>query len=229
MNGYIVLLLCLLLCGGCIHSIEPVKNASVEQNKNEDVEEKDLNIIPLGIEIEIQNEYTPEYMLSISDAVVLASVESLDGYDLDINKVIGFTNGTASLKKVINGDIDEEIFRFKKPGCIVPLSELEKTYSEEEMKKINHLREENGYPENYENVYYDTTLSGDIHIETGKTYLMYLHYIQKLEEYEIIGLGNGLREIPNYSDDLQFNELEVINSKDNSIENLSDYIETVFQ
>ena len=58
---------------------------------------------------------------------------------------------------------------------------------------------------------------------------MYLHYIQRLEEYEIIGLGNGLREIPNYSDDIQYNELEVINNKDNSIENLSDYVEMVLQ
>ena len=183
-------------------------------------------IIPAGIEIELEHAYTPEYLIEICDSVVLARVDRITGTDLKTNDIIGFTDGIAKVIDVIYGDNLPLEFSFKKPGCIVSASEYEESYSEEEMTKIIYLREKNGYPENFENLYYDTTLDNDIHIEDGKVYLMYLHYIQTLDQYEIIGLGNGLKEITNYQDGVSYDELYILDNESRKSENLKDYIDT---
>ena len=139
------------------------------------------------------------------------------------NTVIGYTDGTAEIIDVIYGNIDNSVFSYKKPGCVVSAKEYEQTYSEEEMNKILHLRKENGWPENYDYLYYDTTLEEDIHIEEGHIYLMYLNYIESMNQYEIIGLGNGLREVKSAENVYERDTAMIKNNTIGEYESLSEY------
>ena len=81
-----------------------------------------------------------------------------------------------------------------------------------------------------DNTYINVSISDDIDIEEGYTYLIYLKKNQ--EKYEIIGLDVGLRKVNvNYSSrlrtqNLDIDTLEVMNNKTGEFESLQNYINT---
>ena len=88
--------------------------------------------------------------------------------------------------------------------------------------KRKQLRENSKEKINAEQ-YYNVLLDGDIEIEAGKTYLAYFTYHENKDIYEIIGLGNGLREVE--EDVSNGNIIKIKDNSKGSFESLEEHIE----
>lgn len=179
--------------------------------------------------VELEKEYTPEYMLELSDAVVIASVISIDGADTKYNQAVGYTYGKIVINNSIYGNINQgSIINYMKSGGIMTLEEYDKYQIEEIQEKHKNLREQSGIDASQ--IYVNTHFENDINVETGKTYLCYLKYIDSIGKYEIIGLGNGLRELnlkkKEFVSSLEINiyEQKILNNNTGEYESLNDYI-----
>ena len=172
--------------------------------------------------VQIAKAYTPEDLLELCDCVALITVESIEGASREYSSST-MTYGKVIVNNVILGDIKlgDEI-EYLKPGGYITVAEYDKYEDGAEIteKKIGE-----------ETQYYNTLLNGDIEIEVGKTYLAYLRYDNNEDKYEIIGLGNGLREIniPKEnvvtSKEYDIDELKILNNTTKEWESLKEYIE----
>ena len=63
------------------------------------------SIQKLDVSAELVNEYTPQYMKSISDAIVIGRVDSIDSADVKYNQVVGYTYGTMTIQNVLYGNM----------------------------------------------------------------------------------------------------------------------------
>lgn len=182
---------------------------------------------------EFDVEYTPEYLLEKSDAIILASVISVDGASAKYNSIVGMTYGKLLVSKTIKGQVKEgEILEYLKPGGFITVTDWEKYQDPEANAKREYLRQVNGADIDKDNTYISLGLPDDIEIEAGKMYLIYLNYSDTYEKYEIIGLGTGLREvniektnIVTYSHNTDDNTLKIKNNKTGEYESLNQYIE----
>lgn len=177
---------------------------------------------------ELNNEYTPEYMLEVSDNVVLASIISVDSADTKYS-TIGNTYGKLVVNNTIYGNIKEgEIVEYFKSGGIMTLEEYDRYQFPEAREKHKRLQQESGIDPS--TTYINTRLENDVNIEAGKVYLCYLKYSNVLKKYEIIGLGNGFREVnikkskSVYSVKLNLNNYEILNNNTGKYESLVNYI-----
>ncbi len=161
--------------------------------------------------------YTPEKMLELSDTVALVTIVSIEGASTEYNNMFGMTYGKILIENIIAGDkIENDIINYIKPGGILTFANWEKTQPQAANEKREYLREQSGTEIDKENTYVRIMLGNDIELETGKTYLAYLNYNENFDKYEIIGLGNGLREL---NIEQQINEVKVqnINSYNNDL------------
>lgn len=171
---------------------------------------------------QISKAYTPKDLLELCDCVALITVESIEGASREYSSST-MTYGKVIVNNVILGDIKlgDEI-EYLKPGGYITVAEYDKYEDGAEVTE-----EQTGEKTQY----YNTLLNGDIEIEVGKTYLAYLHYDNNEDKYEIIGLGNGLREIniPKEnvvtSKEYDLDELKILNNTTKEWESLKEYIE----
>ncbi len=183
------------------------------------------SIQKLDVSAELVNEYTPQYMKSISDAIVIGRVDSVDSADMKYNQVVGYTYGTMTIQNVLYGNMQVgDNIEYAKPGGIIQYTTWSKAQPVEDQEKRAYLlsKHEESIPE-----YVDILLENDIHIEAGKSYLMYVKYSEDLKKYEIVGLGNGLREIVGTTKSSMRN-IDGLKIKDNNTqtnESLSAYID----
>lgn len=183
------------------------------------------NIQKLDVSAELVNEYTPQYMKSISDAVVIGRVDSIDSADMEYNQVVGYTYGTITIQNVLYGNMQiEDKIEYAKPGGIIQYTAWSKAQPVEDQEKRAYLSNKNNesVPE-----YVDILLENDIHIEAGKSYLMYVKYSQDMKKYEIVGLGNGLREIEGTtkSNMRNIDDLMIKNNNTQANESLTSYVD----
>lgn len=178
---------------------------------------------------EFEHAYTPEYMLEVSDAVALVSVISIEGADTKIDSAVGSTYGKMVIRNIIYGNIMEgSVISYFKSGGIMSLEEYDKYQIPSAREKHERMRKENGVDGS--KVYRSFHFENDPEIEEGKTYLCYLKYNDKLGKYEVIGLGNGFREvnIPKTdtvdSGQLPTSNLKILNNNTGDYESLEDYI-----
>ncbi len=161
-----------------------------------------------------RHEYTPEYMLELSDMVALVTIITIDGASTEYNNMFGMTYGSLLIEDIIAGDnIDKDVIEYIKPGGILTMSNWEKTQPQAANDKRNHLREQSGTEIDKDNTYINIKLGNDIELEIGKTYLAYLNYNETFDKYEMVGLGNGLREV---NIEQQINSVKKRNIKNNS-------------
>lgn len=182
------------------------------------------------IHAEFEHEYTPNYMLSISDAVVLASVISIDSADTKYDMAVGNTYGKMVINNSLYGDLQEgTVIDYMKSGGIMTLEEYEKNQIPEAREKREALRKQAGIDASQ--VYMNLHFLNDPNIEEGKVYLCYLAYLDDIGKYEIIGLGNGFREvnIPQANtvsaQSITTNEYQIKNNDTGNFESLTDYID----
>ncbi len=179
------------------------------------------------VNAELIHEYTPDYMKSVSDSIIIGTVDSIDASDMKYNNVVGYTYGTLSVQNILYGNLSKgEKIEFAKPGGIIEYSKWNSLQPQEDQEKRSYLSSKTNdkIPD-----YVDILLENDIHIEAGKNYLIYLKYSEDIKKYEIIGLGNGLREVIGVNKSIEdFSNLEnlkIKNNNTNKVENLFEYVE----
>lgn len=178
---------------------------------------------------EFVREFTPEYMLNIADAVAVVSVISVDSADTKYNQAVGNTYGTMVINNSIYGSLTNgTVINYMKSGGTMTLEEYDKYQLPEMREKHEMLRKQSGIDAT--KVYVNMHFENDPDIEEGKSYLCYLKYIDSIEKYEIIGLGNGFREIniPQSrsvsSQSINTSEYKILNNNTGKFESLSEYI-----
>ena len=210
----------LLSISGCMK--ETSENKQVEHHYYSYIDEIPKNKILSGaIQVEYEKENTPEYMKSVADFIVKATVQSIDYADMKYS-MIGCTYGTISINEVFYGDKEiSGILPYIKVGGIIKMEDWENAQPEEAQNKHRYLREQSQNDEEYPYTYFDTITEENIHLEAGKTYLMYLTYHEEIDKYEILGLKNGAREI---IEDKNTAKSFFINDTTGEYEDLSEYL-----
>lgn len=240
-NKKIILILsaCVLaICVGAIvlnmNSKEEVENIVPEENGyqtstyiTEDVKANTQTVTSM---LCLVSEYTPQKLLDDADAVVIASVISVDSCTAN-EGLFGMTRGKIVINNSLAGTLkNQEVVTYAKNGGIMPYAEWEKTQPDAANAKRAYLREKEGVKLDVENTYIQLKPDTDIDIEEGRTYLMYLRKYE--DSYEIIGLNVGLREVnvpkadvvtPNSMDT---KSLQIKNNETGEFESLENYINT---
>lgn len=179
----------------------------------------------------LMSEYTPENMLEESNAVVIASIISLDYADTQAEPAVGSTYGTLVVNNVLYGDVKQgDVLKYLKSGGIMTMEEYDKNQPAAAVEKRRELMAEAGIDP--AEIYINLHFEDDPDIEEGKVYLCYLNYVESLDRYEILGLEKGLRElnIPKASkvSDKTYNptDYKILNNTTGKYESLNDYIQT---
>lgn len=182
------------------------------------------------VDLCLNEEYTPQVIGKDADDIVIATVISLDGATADMG-LFGMTTGKIVINSNLSGDLEQgQVVEYMKNGGIMKMSDWEKTQPESANNKREYLREQSGSDIDLDNTYINITISDDIEIEEGYTYLMYLR--KNEDKYEIIGLDVGLRKVNvDYSSrvsaqSLDIDDLEIMNNKTGEFESLQNYINT---
>jgi len=165
--------------------------------------------------------------------LLFGTVTSIDG-SINYNPVtkeytMPQTVGKIQVNQVLKGDIKEKEIPFIRLGGVITLSEYEKSLQKEQIEKrgLDKLSQEEK-----NNEYVSETMEGDISIEKGKTYLMYLIYREDYSSYSIRFFQYGLREIDTKTLNLNektltlndFKTIKVKNNKDGNLETLDSII-----
>ena len=134
----------------------------------------------------------------MAEDIVIAKVSKIDGgtnYN-EYFKMYSSVNtiGEIEIEKSIKGELKEgQIVPFIRLGGIVETSEYVKGLNEKR-KRLLEEAEQKGEETMLDYKYVKEIKSGDIEIEKGKTYLMFICYDPYNERYEIFGDQYGLRE-----------------------------------
>ncbi len=177
-------------------------------------------------------EYTPDKMYELSSDIAIVKIISKDYMDPNAS-MLGMTFGKLLVNNIIKGNLEEgEVVEYQKPGGYIDLKTYDESRPEASREKRRFLREQAGITNDMSNEYINILADSDIEIEVGKTYLVYLTYNTYTNAYEIIGLGNGLREvnIPQENKKVKMSEenienLKIKNNQTGEWEDLYEYIE----
>ena len=123
--------------------------------------------------------------------IVIAKVDKIEGCTNYNEKTGNYTRintlGNIEVLQVLKGDLTTGTkVPFIRGGGTISYKEYEKSFSLKEKKAIAEKK--------YNFEYVNQKANGDIDIEEGKTYLMFLYYDDINERYEIMAYQYGLRE-----------------------------------
>lgn len=240
------IIISLILIVFSIASIIAIKdNYKFDKKRHSNIEEENIinyetssyisedmknNAIDGGALLELAIDYTPEYMLELSDAVVIASIISIDGANTKLDQAVGSTYGMLVVNNVLSGNVNQgDKLPFFKSGGIMTLEEWEKYQPENEREKREELRKDAGVDASkvYLNMHYEY----DPNVVEGKVYLCYLKYSNNLQKYEVLGIGEGFRELnieksPSVNaKTYSVSSYKILNNITGKYESLNDYIE----
>ena len=144
----LVSMISLISISGCLQ--ETAENKQADNDYYSYIDEIPTDKILSGaIQVEYENKNTPEYMKSVADFVVKATVQSIDYADMKYF-MLGCTYGTISIKEVYYGDKKiSGILPYVKAGGIIkmedwgnaqPIESQEKTQNDEEYPYTYCLR-----------------------------------------------------------------------------------------
>lgn len=226
MKKYVLILCCSLLFMGCSNSKTNDAMIKTSSYVTDQIKQKSISSEIIATTIE----YTPEVMYDYASDIALVTILSLDSCDMDFFEFVPSTYGKLIVQSSIKGNLtNKEEIQYVKPGGYISAEEYEKYDNEEAINKREQLRGD----KSNNDTYYHVLLDDDIQIEEGKTYLAYFTYHKDKNVYEIIGLGNGLRETNITKDvglskasDISIDNVQIKNNHDGQYESLQDYIKT---
>ena len=227
MKKIIIYLICLLSLFGCSKNNDEV----VYHNAYNNIAENDIFQIETCFVIS-GNISNPSYVDSISTDIALITILSIDGGDNfgeQTNEYCyPYTYRKFKVEKVYKGNIEEEKeYEYIRAGGIIDYDSYYNSLSEDEKDKNNILI--NGVKP----AYIEMKSEGDIDIEPGKTYLVYLSnpesgigLFAKKDAYMINSFEGGLREVLDYSKikDKDLSEIKVLNNFTGEYENINDIL-----
>lgn len=175
----------------------------------------------------------PCSLLELSSDVAIVKIISVDHADMKYAGFIPMTYGTMQIVIPFVGNKNTgDMVDYVKPGGMVSIAEYESSDDHLSIAKRDALRKKAGLEIDKENTYYDILLGNDVEVIAGKTYLAYLDYHKESNEYEVVGLGNGFREInmsiKEDAIDIPFDSssLQIRNNTTGEFESLQQYIDT---
>lgn len=192
-----VLVVCCAITAVCIigrgpQSDDPTGGQTVEQNVYTISSTHDLAI-------DISN---PTEMRRVSTYVALVKIDSIDGAnnysEVSQEYVLPYTYGHMTVLENIAGDLSTgESLEFYRLGGTISVDQYYNGLTEVEKERMDFAKEDNAALASAE--YIKETSDGDVDVEAGKTYLVYLvdesAYYAKPGTYVIIGFEGGLREV----------------------------------
>ena len=177
----------------------------------------------------------PKVMEELSDYVAIVKIDSIDGAN-NVNKKTGkyvstYTYGKATILKMLKGDIISKNIGYTRSGGKISYNQWVKGQaSPEKLQKLLESGDNKSIDINKVKVY--DKFSGDIDIEVGKTYLVYMYHeptFNANNEFVIHGYQYGMREIKIDSESKEnLNNVADIKIKNNDTgkwENLSTIID----
>lgn len=176
----------------------------------------------------------PDALKSMASDIAIVRVLSVEHADMDFAFFAPMTYGSMIVEQSLVGDtVKGSVLSYAKPGGLVSIAEYESTDNPEAIAKRDALRKQAGIEINKEETYYDILLGNDVEIIPGNLYLAYFDYHKDKNLYEVIGLGNGFREIqfPSNGDTthdstLDIPSLQIRNNTTGELESLQQYINT---
>ena len=182
-----------------------------------------------SLAVDISN---PDVLSDMGDGIVLATIDSIDGgnnySEISGGYVFPYTYGRITILESYKGNFPiGESVEFYRLGGTISVDQYRAGLSEGELEKLSSLGDDNILDKSE---WVKRTISGDVEIEEGKTYLMYINpenaYYGKPNTYAIVGQQGGLREVQNANNTRSASDLKVLNNFTNSWEALSSIIET---
>ncbi len=192
--------------------LDTYTNTMVESNINAVAENKENNDTTFYINYdtdELKDISDVEVLKEDAQQIVIAKVDKIEGctnYNQNTGNYTRInTLGNIKILQVLKGDIEvSSIVPFIRGGGTISYSEYQKGVIYGDRNKIQGTYE-----------YVTERRKGDIEIEEGKTYLMFLYYDSINERYEIMAYQYGLRE---YNADTQM----VLNNDTHTMQRLSE-------
>ena len=189
------------------HNIDSSINSYLTIKHNEDIQDVNEN------DPNYSNTYTMEYTMNLSSTVDYSDINQMKEIAEDIviakvTKIEGGTNYNQGLKmygsnntigeieilQLLKGDLNvNDVVPFIRCGGTVETTEYVKSLNDKR-KYLIEQAEKNGQETMLDYKYVKEIEIGDIEIEEGKTYLMFICYDPYNERYEIFGQQYGLRE-----------------------------------
>lgn len=179
-----------------INRINEIRGKEIIIPISEDIEKEKIawtNTSSAFTRGDMSNKYT---IAENAEYIIIGTVNSIEGMS-NYNPTTGTyvmarTVGTIKVDKILKGDLKEDVIPFVRLGGTLPIIEYEKSLPAAHREKVglNKLTKEEK-----ENKYVKETMEGDISIENGKTYLMYISYSTYYERYSIEFVQYGLREV----------------------------------
>lgn len=220
----------LILVSGCSSkpTEEIVENTKIEYvNAYEKIDKNDIyDIRSMEPSMSIDPNDAGD-IYSISEYIAIARVISIDGGN-NINEETGnfckpHTYGKLEILNVYKGDIEEKEIGYIRNGGIITYQAYYDGLSEGSKRSAPK-------PDEYEYSYFKEYQEGDIEIEVGEVYLVYLIKTSvKPGYYSIIGWQGGLRKVRmDNIDSLQevpSEQIEVYNNKKECWETLDQVLE----
>lgn len=205
-----IILIALVSClTGCTATKEDSpKISSKSQDKEVKVEEVIAKGYREGDNVEvIQNSadlwiniQDPKVMWDNSDAIALATIDTIDGGDntTDTGYCLPYTYGKMTIHEVYKGDIQiAKGVIYSRLGGTIPYEKYYNALPESQKQRIEMLKEKGEYEQPPE--YIKEIFEDDIDIEVGKTYVVYLNHSNLVSRFDggyvIEGFQAGLREI----------------------------------
>lgn len=177
----------------------------------------------------------PKVMEELSDYVAIVKIDSIDGAN-NVNRKTGkyvstYTYGKATILKMLKGDIISSNIGYTRSGGKISYNQWVKGQaSPEKLQKLLENGDNKFIDINKVKVY--DKFSGDIDIEVGKIYLVYMYYEPTFNadnEFVIHGYQYGMREVKIDSESKEnLNNIADVKIKNNDTgkwENLSTIID----
>lgn len=130
-----------------------------------------------------------------ADYIAIVNIDSLSASNWDsLNKeyVSPYTKGTAKVIKTLKGELPTTI-NYRRLGAEISYNEwIKGDVDPEKLENITTVKE------NKKNIVVDSRMSHDIHLEVGKTYLVFMKQYSCCNvdnEYTIIAFEHGTREL----------------------------------
>lgn len=234
-SGIVIAIFVLMICCAGIFSFSYRESTTDEgqayEIKSYITEQMKAEAYVSTAELCLLEEFTPQKIGNDADNIVLATVLTLDNADPD-GSMVGMTNGTMLINQVLSGNLSQgQVINYSKPGGMMKMSEWEESQPDAATQKRQYLREQSNADINLDETYINVKVSGDIEIEAGKSYLVYLK--NNNSSFEIIGLGNGLRELDVNQQtsratvqNFNMSSLKIKNNETGEFESLEHYVNT---
>lgn len=174
----------------------------------------------------------PKVLYELSSHVAIVKITSIDGVSR-INQKTNtgvlnpYTYGNAEVLAQIKGSFKDKNIKYVRTGGRIPY--LEWLKGDVDPDKLLSLAINNGATmEELKRRIVDYRYPGDIDIEVGKVYLVFMTHNQEYNfenQYAFLGFQYGMRKIPFYSSLIPLEKLRVLDNTNGSLVNLADIVD----